>query len=78
MGTMINAYANAGDTAGAEAWFEKSRQLSIRLDDVIYNTMIKAGARVGNTQWAEHWLERAVRAGIEPDKVGPHRTVWWV
>merc|ERR1719238_1875513 len=67
--TVVNAFAKAGDAAGAERWLEKMHAAGIKGDTISFTTVINACARVGDVKKAEAWLVRMLESGVEPNTI---------
>merc|ERR1719326_2875770 len=67
-GMLINAFAKAGDVAGAERWLNELMNSGLGKPNVIcVNSTISACAKGGEVRKAEAWLERMPAMGVQPD-----------
>jgi pentatricopeptide repeat protein len=68
--TIMDAYAQHGDTGKVEAFFSRMIDFGIRPDAVSFNTVIKAHGRNGDIAGAERWLECARKSNVLLDSFG--------
>merc|ERR1719264_1429618 len=68
-GVVIDAFAKAGDLAGAERWLADFMDAGLgkQPNTVLVNIAISACAKAGNSSQAEEWFDRMSSLEVEPD-----------
>jgi len=68
--TVLKAYANSGDAAGAEVWFHRMRSACMQVTSKAFGKLIESAAKFGQVWQAESWLLQACATpGITPSIV---------
>merc|ERR1719412_552560 len=70
-GVVIDAFAKAGDSAGAERWLADFMDAGLgnKPNTVLVNIAISACAKAGDSSRAEEWFERMSGLDVEPDEL---------
>merc|ERR1719410_879297 len=70
-GAVIDAFAKAGNSAGAERWLAHFMDACLhnKPNTVSVNIAINACAKIGDSSRAEEWFELMSRLEVEPDEV---------
>ncbi|CAJ1372444.1 unnamed protein product, partial [Effrenium voratum] len=67
-GTVVSAYADAGDVDAAQSWYDKAlKEKKVNVN--LLSSMMKAYVKVGNLKAAERCMQEAQEEGIEPNHV---------
>eukprot|EP00929_Paragymnodinium_shiwhaense_P098430 TRINITY_DN59903_c0_g1_i1.p1 TRINITY_DN59903_c0_g1~~TRINITY_DN59903_c0_g1_i1.p1 ORF type:complete len:908 (+),score=178.17 TRINITY_DN59903_c0_g1_i1:94-2817(+) len=63
-GTMLYAFARAGDARKAEQWMRKMKEQEVEPDAACYNSLVHAWANAGKPARAEEWFQTAQQKGL--------------